>query len=139
MSFCPSTAFAKYLVPGCSTYVETWSPSIEDAIRIVVLAGGATVIAHRWGRKSHVSPERFSQPQAAGLSGIEVYHQEHDGEARHELMGIAVGLGLIITGSSDYHGTRKTNHELGCNTTAPEEFDRLKRAGLRCQRWSDVS
>jgi hypothetical protein len=30
-----------------------------------------------------------------------------------------------MTGSSDYHGTGKTDHELGCNTTAPDEYRRL--------------
>jgi 3',5'-nucleoside bisphosphate phosphatase len=31
-----------------------------------------------------------------------------------------------VTGSSDYHGTGKVDHELGCNTTAPEELARIR-------------
>jgi hypothetical protein len=31
----------------------------------------------------------------------------------------------VVTGSSDYHGSGKVGHELGCNTTAPEELERL--------------
>jgi predicted metal-dependent phosphoesterase TrpH len=120
-------AFAAYLVPGCPTYVETWSPPIQDAIRIANAAGGVAVIAHPWGRNTYVSAERFHELKAAGLSGIEVDHQEHDAEARRALRLIARDLGLIVTGSSDYHGTRKVNHELGCNTTSAEEYERLSR------------
>ncbi len=30
-----------------------------------------------------------------------------------------------MTGSSDYHGLGKVGHELGCNTTDPEQLERL--------------
>ena len=40
-------------------------------------------------------------------------------------------LGVLGTGSSDYHGTGKTNHDLGVNTTHPEVYDELrKRLGV---------
>jgi hypothetical protein len=32
----------------------------------------------------------------------------------------------VVTGSSDYHGTGKVDHDLGCNTTAPEELARIR-------------
>ncbi len=121
-----TAAFARWLVPGCPTHLETGSPPIEDEIRIV-RAGGAAVIAHPWGRNSYVSPERFAELAAAGLNGVEVDHQEPDVEARRRLRRIALELGLVVTGSSDYHGTRKVNHDLGCNVTAPGEYD-----GLTC-------
>lgn len=31
-------------------------------------------------------------------------------------------LGLVVTGASDHHGTGKVNHDLGCNTTHPDQF-----------------
>ena len=31
----------------------------------------------------------------------------------------------MTTGSSDHHGAGKIEHDLGCNTTDPEEFARL--------------
>ena len=40
-------------------------------------------------------------------------------------MSIARNLGLVATGSSDHHGAGKSDHELGCNTTDPDEFARL--------------
>ena len=51
--------------------------------------------------------------------------------ARERLRGIARNLDLVVTGSSDHHGTGKVDHELGCNTTAPEEFDRLLELAAR--------
>jgi hypothetical protein len=59
------------------------------------------------------------------LDGVEVDHQDHDVEARARLGALAGELGLLATGSSDYHGTGKLDHELGCNTTDPEVFDTL--------------
>jgi hypothetical protein len=34
---------------------------------------------------------------------------------------------LLATGSSDYHGTGKLDHDLGCNTTDPEVFTNMQR------------
>ena len=65
----------------------------------------------------------------AGLTGIEVDHQDHSAAARETLRAIARNLDLVVTGSSDYHGTGKVDHELGCNTTAPDQLRAAARAG----------
>ena len=44
---------------------------------------------------------------------------------RDELRGIARNLGLVVTGSSDFHGAGKVDHDLGCNTTDPDEYARI--------------
>lgn len=118
-------AFDRFLRRGAIGYVHRTQPSVDRAIQVLVAADGVPVIAHPWGRKSHVTEARFAELKALGLAGIEVDHQEHDATARDALRGIARNLDLIVTGSSDHHGTGKTNHELGCNTTAPEQFHRL--------------
>ena len=87
--------------------------------------GGVAVIAHPWGRgREHVLPAELIATLAAEhqLDGIEVDHQDHDRETRRRLRALVKRLGLLGTGSSDYHGTGKTDHDLGCNTTAPEVF-----------------
>ena len=38
---------------------------------------------------------------------------------------MARNLDLLVTGSSDFHGEGKVDHDLGCNTTDPEEYARL--------------
>ena len=45
---------------------------------------------------------------AVGLAGVEVDHPDHSPEDRDLLRGLAGDLGLLTTGSSDYHGTNKT-------------------------------
>jgi len=70
-----------------------------------------------------------------GLEGIEVDHQDHDEATRAGLRALVQRLGVLGTGSSDYHGTGKTGHPLGAHTTPPEvlaEIDaRIAAAGGR--------
>ena len=44
---------------------------------------------------------------AAGLGGLEVDHVDHGAAERHHLLGLAAELGLLTTGSSDFHGDGK--------------------------------
>lgn len=120
-------AFARFLNPGRPGYVNRYAAPLSEAIALVAGAGGVSVIAHPWGRgKKGVLPEAtLATLRDQGLVGIEVDHQDHAPEARDELRAIARNLGLVVTGSSDHHGTGKTNHDLGCNTTAPDAYDRL--------------
>lgn len=119
------TAFDHYLKPGRPGYVERYAPSTREAIRAVAAAGGVTVIAHPRGNRGALSDRSLDELVSAGLAGIEVDHQEHDPRTRDTLRGLAADLGVVVTGSSDYHGTRKTAHDLGCNTTAPDALEQL--------------
>jgi predicted metal-dependent phosphoesterase TrpH len=122
-----TAAFDRYLGWGKPAHVDRYAAPLEDTIRAVAGAGGVTVIAHPWGRGGLGRPDEptLAGLQEVGLTGIEVDHQDHAPAARAELRAIARNLGLVATGSSDYHGDGKVDHELGCNTTAPEELDRL--------------
>jgi hypothetical protein len=59
-----------------------------------------------------------------GLGGIEVDHPDHDPAGRAELRAIADRLGLVRTGSSDYHGTNKVLR-LGQEHTDPDMLARI--------------
>ena len=61
---------------------------------------------------------------AAGLQGVEVDHPDHAPDDRAELRRLAAELDLIVTGSSDFHGSRKVQG-LGAETTADGELARL--------------
>jgi 3',5'-nucleoside bisphosphate phosphatase len=103
---------------------------VDRGIDLVHEAGGLAVIAHPWGRgREHVLPPQVlaALVHDHGLDGIEVDHQDHDAEIRARLRTLADGLDLLATGSSDYHGAGKLDHELGCNTTDPEVFDEMQR------------
>ncbi len=123
-------AFATLLGSGGPAYVSRPAAGLEEAIRVVGESGGVTVVAHPWGRESApvLQAPAIAALRDAGLTGLEADHQDHDADQRAALRGIAADLGLVVTGSSDYHGTGKVDHDLGCNTTAPEELERLEAA-----------
>lgn len=121
------TAFRDYLNPGRAAYVNRYAAPLAEMLRVVDEAGGVTVLAHPWGRHGPDSLPESALDELAGLglAGIEVDHQDHTAEDRAQLRRIARELDLVVTGSSDHHGLGKLDHELGCNTTAPEEYERL--------------
>jgi len=120
-------AFDRYLKPGRPAYVRRYAPALEEMITLVREAGGVPVIAHPWGRSDNAALrlEGLAALKETGLVGVEVDHQDHAPAQRAELRAIAAELDLVVTGSSDFHGTGKNDHELGCNTTAPDQLERL--------------
>lgn len=120
-------AFERYLNAGRPGHARRYAPETATMVPIVAAAGGVAVVAHPWGRRAASSLDATALAELAslGLAGLEVDHQDHDTAQRDELRGIARDLGLVVTGSSDHHGLGKVDHELGCNTTDPEEYDRL--------------
>lgn len=120
-------AFGTWLSPGRPGYVVRYATPTAVMIRLITEAGGAAVIAHPWGRDSRqvLDADTIGGFSAAGLVGLEVDHQDHSLADRRQLRGLAADAGLIPTGSSDYHGDGKVDHELGCNLTAPEHYEGL--------------
>ncbi|MFF9621596.1 PHP domain-containing protein [Streptomyces griseosporeus] len=124
-----SDAFTpEWLADGGRAYVEKHETDPFEAIRLVKGAGGVTVFAHpAAGKRGRTVPEAaIAELAAAGLDGIEVDHMDHDEPTRARLRGLARELGLLVTGSSDYHGSRKTC-ALGEYTTDPEVYGEITR------------
>jgi predicted metal-dependent phosphoesterase TrpH len=96
------------------------------AVRLVRAAGGVPVFAHPGAvKRGHtVSDQVIADLAAAGLAALEVDHMDHDEETRAHLRGLAADLGLLTTGSSDYHGSRK-DVRLGEYTTDPAVYEAL--------------
>lgn len=125
-------AFEEYLSQGRPAYVDRYAAELVRMIGVVTAAGGVPVVAHPWGRGSAgvLDAEAFAELADAGLFGIEVDHLDHDAGQRERLRAIATRLGLVVTGASDHHGTGKVDHDLGIETTAPDQLERiLARAG----------
>jgi 3',5'-nucleoside bisphosphate phosphatase len=131
-------AFADYLTPRGQGYVSRPAPALDDAIRTVAGAGGVTVLAHPWGREGDRGLDRdeLARLQSLGLTGVEVDHLDHAEQQRVRLRAIAAELGLVVTGSSDYHGLGKPAHHLGVETTRPEQYERLLDAAAEAARAS---
>ncbi|WP_416964271.1 PHP domain-containing protein [Streptomyces sp. Agncl-13] len=118
----------EWLADGGRAHVAKHETDPFEAIRLVKAAGGVTVFAHPGASKrGHTVPEAaIAEMAAAGLDGIEVEHMDHDAETRVRLRGLAKELGLLATGSSDYHGSRKSVR-LGEYTTDPEVYGEITR------------
>lgn len=96
------------------------------AIRLVRQAGGVPVMAHpRASRRGRIVPDSLIvELAAAGLAGLEAEHEDHSPAERAHVRALAAELGLIVTGSSDFHGTHKTVR-LGAHTTQVEAYQRI--------------
>jgi predicted metal-dependent phosphoesterase TrpH len=124
-----SDAFTgEWLADGGRAYVEKHELDPFEAIRLVKGAGGVTVFAHPAAvKRGETVPETvIAELATAGLDGIEVDHMDHDEATRVRLRGLADELGLLATGSSDYHGSRK-ECRLGEYTTDPEVYREISR------------
>lgn len=119
-------AFADVLSSSSPYYVTHHAPDPVRAVELVVAAGGAAVLAHPFasGRGLVVGEGVVGQMADAGMVGLEVDHRDHDRGARDRAAALARRLGLLATGSSDYHGSGKPNR-LGERTTSPEVLERL--------------
>ncbi|GLY41710.1 phosphatase [Amycolatopsis sp. NBRC 101858] len=119
-------AFADYLGPRRGYYVARRDTPVEEAIDMISAAGGVTVIAHpfAFSRGATISEDTLAELAAHGLTGVEADHPNHDEPTRARTRALAGELGLLVTGSSDYHGTNKTI-ALGECTTDPGQFEEL--------------
>lgn len=120
-------AFIDLLHNESRFYVSHAAPTPVEAIALIRRAGGVAVIAHPFAshRGQILKPEDFSELVSAGLNGIEVDHRDQNPDERAMLRTIAHELDLVITGSSDYHGTGKLN-SLAENHTHREQWEKLE-------------
>ena len=120
-------AFAELLNNDSKYYVSHVAPTPIEAIKLIRAAGGVAVIAHPYAsfRETALTDSHFAELKAAGLNGIEVDHRDHGSDERNNLRQIATSLDLVITGSSDFHGSGKLNL-IGENVTSPEHWEKLE-------------
>jgi len=122
-------AFQHILAGDGPYHVPHYAPTLETGIRIIREAGGVPVLAHPLSRGGtpltdvrgpvEEAVARYQRWWELGLMGVELHHRENVPEQRPALEEVAGKLGLIITGSSDYHGSKKPNR-LGEHTTTSE-------------------
>jgi predicted metal-dependent phosphoesterase TrpH len=119
-------AFATLLYNGSPYYVPKTDTPVRAAIDMVRAAGGFPVFAHPLARRRGrvVEPSVIVDLAAAGLGGVEVDHPDHAPEDRALLRRLAADTGLVVTGSSDYHGTNKIT-PIALETTSVESLEQL--------------
>jgi predicted metal-dependent phosphoesterase TrpH len=100
-----------YLVPGAPAFRTRTTPTVGEAIEAIHGAGGIAVWAHPfWDVDDEDSIratlERFV---GLGLDGVETFYASFDEAQTRFLHGEATRLGLITTGSADFHGPHHPN------------------------------
>jgi predicted metal-dependent phosphoesterase TrpH len=123
-------AFAELLSSSSPYYVRKQDMPVLLAIGLIRQAGGVPVIAHPWARKRGkiLDEAALAELVDAGMLGVEVDHVDHTSADRTRLRELAAELGVFTTGSSDYHGDRKTVR-LGAETTDPDVLARIIELG----------
>lgn len=116
-------AFDRYLADGAAAYEPKRALAPEAAVALIQQAGGVAVLAHpgldRGTEGQPVAVDLFERLVAAGLAGVEADHPGHDAPTRDRWAARAAAHGLVVTGSSDFHG-RYDDEEIGrCATAAP--------------------
>jgi len=120
-------AFTSILTSHSRYFVQHYAPNPALAVELVRAAGGVPVFAHpvASSRGRIVGEGTYREMIDAGLLGVEVDHRDNPEDGRRFLRDLAAAHGLLMTGSSDYHGAGKPNL-LGENTTPPEVLARIE-------------
>jgi predicted metal-dependent phosphoesterase TrpH len=110
----PTAFLVAYLIEGTPAFLPRNAPSVEAAIALVHGAGGLAVWAHPfWDIDANPAVletlERFA---GLGLDGVEAFYVTHTQVQTELLHARAAELGLLTTGSADFHGPahRQFNH-----------------------------
>nr|WP_237686168.1 PHP domain-containing protein [Arthrobacter jiangjiafuii] len=121
-----SAAFSGILTARSRYFVAHYAPDPARAVDLIRRAGGVPVFAHpvASSRGRVVGEKTFRDMIDAGLLGVEADHRDNPAEGRVWLRQLAADNSLLVTGSSDYHGTGKPNL-LGEFTTDPAVLEKM--------------
>ena len=102
----PTDFLVAYLIDGKPAFRAREAPSVPEAISLIHAAGGVAVWAHPFwdipdSAEVLTAIDRFRE---AGLDGVEAFYVAHTEEQTRFLQQRCSELGLLTTGSSDFHG-----------------------------------
>lgn len=109
-------AFDFYLSPGKPGYVDKYRIECQNAIDVIIGAGGVPVLAHP-ALVEPTTDEPFEKLikilKSMGIRGVEVYYPMHTQSHVAELTEFAMRYDLLMTGGTDFHGSVKPEIEMG--------------------------
>ena len=123
-------AFAKYIGEGKPAYVRKDTLSPTHAIEAIHHAGGLAILAHPVQLRCRNEDELVhcvTRLQSFGLDGMETRHSDHTSAEVEQYAKLAQKLGLLISGGSDFHGTRKLV-KLGSQNVPLNVYEKLRLA-----------
>lgn len=97
-------AFDIYLDNGGPAYAPRSPFSITEGISLIKRLGGVAIVAHPG--KVYKDPQAFLALLAQGIDGVEAYHPSHWTITRDYYLTLAKQHDLLVSGGSDFHGTR---------------------------------
>ncbi|HYZ82050.1 MAG TPA: PHP domain-containing protein [Solirubrobacteraceae bacterium] len=102
----PTAFLVEYLIEGKPAFVPRAAPEVRDAIALIHGAGGLAVWAHPfWDIDADRGVlDALDEFHHAGLDGVEAFYVSHTEAQTRLLVERGRELGLLTTGSSDFHG-----------------------------------
>ncbi|MBM3130406.1 MAG: PHP domain-containing protein [Chloroflexi bacterium] len=95
-------AFDRFIGRTGPAYVERFRLNPEDAVALILRAGGVPVLAHPREVTGWIEPL-----VKVGLIGLEAMYGMYDEATRAHLVQLARQYDLIVTGGSDFHGLNR--------------------------------
>ncbi|MCP4114656.1 MAG: ribonuclease III [Desulfobacteraceae bacterium] len=109
-------AFDQFLATGRPAYVDKDRLTCQEAIELILNAGGVPVLAHPGlidlGDTTTIKPLVIKLAQM-GLRGLEVYYTDHSEKQTAYFADLARQFDLLETGGSDFHGSMKEGVVMG--------------------------
>lgn len=123
-------AFIRYLASEKLTSVQTEYITIEDVVKLTQAAGGVLSLAHPGPL---YSKKEIDTLLSFGLDGIECIHPSHNFNVQRTFTDMAKSRHLLVTGGSDFHGSRKSDYNpyFGVVTIGEEFTGSIKRMAAR--------
>lgn len=113
--------------PKSPLYVDESSlfPSFEKTIEMIHDSDGLAFLAHVYAYSPNISDELLNIIKNYNLDGLECFYTTFTEEQSKYLTELCHERNMYLSGGSDFHGTRKTNHNLGTgnqNLNIPEDI-----------------
>ncbi len=119
-------AFARYLAKGAPAYVSRTLPTPENAIKMILEAGGVPVLAHPVSLRINdedVFRGILEELVNYGLQGIEVITASSRWNETQSFLGYAYLYDIVATVGSDFHGNNKPSISLGIKFNGKENAE----------------
>jgi hypothetical protein len=102
----PTAFLVEYLIEGKKAFRPRLHPTIEESVATIHDAGGVAIWAHPfWDIPDPQDVlgaiDRF---RSFGIDGVEAFYTTHDREQTELIADRCEELGMLTTGSADYHG-----------------------------------
>jgi predicted metal-dependent phosphoesterase TrpH len=96
---------------------------VEEAVRLVRAAGGASSLAHP---SADITDEQFAELRALGLNALEAVYPWGRNARGRRLRETASRFGFAISGGSDCHGPEPSHRHIGSCAITADEFAALR-------------